>query len=154
MASGSVAPIPRNLTFEDTAALVFGGMTSLFYLRDKAKIQPGERALINGASGAVGKPRCNWRSIRRSGHRRLQFGQRGVVRSLGAERVVDYARDDFTQTGQTYDVILDAVGTCTFERCKHALAPGGRLLLVVASWVMLGAMLRPVASRSPGAHRS
>ena len=67
-----------------------------------------------------------------------------LVRSLGAERVVDYAREDFTQTGETYDIILDAVGNCTFERCKHALAPGGRLLLVVASLgQMLGAMLRP-----------
>ena len=53
-AEGSVAPMPRSLRYEDAAALVFGGTTSLFYLRDKAKIQPGERVLINGASGAVG----------------------------------------------------------------------------------------------------
>jgi NADPH:quinone reductase-like Zn-dependent oxidoreductase len=141
----SVAPIPRNLTFEDAAALVFGGMTSLFYLRDKAKIQPGERALINGASGAVGTAAVQLAKhfgAAVTGVCSLANGE--LVRSLGAERVVDYAREDFTQTGQTYDVILDAVGTCTFDRCKHALAPGGRLLLVVASLgQMLGAMLRP-----------
>jgi NADPH:quinone reductase-like Zn-dependent oxidoreductase len=141
----SVAPIPRNLTFEDAAALVFGGMTSLFYLRDKAKIQPAERVLINGASGAVGTS-----AVQLAKH----FGaavtgvcsavNAELVRSLGAERVIDYAREDFTQTGETYDVILDAVGNCPFGRCKHVLAPGGRLLLVVASLgQMLGGLLRP-----------
>jgi NADPH:quinone reductase-like Zn-dependent oxidoreductase len=142
---GSVALIPHNLTFEDAAALVFGGMTSLFYLRDKAKVQPGERVLINGASGAVGTA-----AVQLAKH----FGatvtgvcsaaNAELVRSLGAERVIDYAREDFTQTGETYDVILDAVGNCPFGRGKHALAPGGRLLLVVASLgQMLGGMLRP-----------
>jgi NADPH:quinone reductase-like Zn-dependent oxidoreductase len=141
----SVAPIPSNLTFEDAAALVFGGMTSLFYLRDKAKIQPGERALINGASGAVGTAAVQLAKHFGAAVTGVCSAANGeLVRSLGAEHVIDYAREDFTQTGQTYDVILDAVGTCTFERCKHALAPGGRLLLVVASLgQMLGAMLRP-----------
>jgi NADPH:quinone reductase-like Zn-dependent oxidoreductase len=144
----SVAPIPPNLTFEDAAALVFGGTTGLSYLRDKAKIQPGERILINGASGAVGTA-----AVQLAKH----FGaavtgvcsaaNAELVRSLGADRVIDYAREDFTHSDETYDVILDTVGNCTFERCKQALAPGGRLLLVVASLgQMLGAMLR--ASRS------
>jgi NADPH:quinone reductase-like Zn-dependent oxidoreductase len=66
------------------------------------------------------------------------------VRSLGAGRVIDYARDDFTQTGETYDVIFDAVGNCTFSRCERALSRGGRLLLVVASLgQMVGSKLRP-----------
>jgi len=67
-----------------------------------------------------------------------------LVRSLGAARVIDYAREDFSQAGDTYDIILDAVGNCPFSRCERALAPGGRLLLVVASLgEMLGGMLRP-----------
>jgi NADPH:quinone reductase-like Zn-dependent oxidoreductase len=141
----SVAPIPRNLTFEDTAALVFGGMTSLFYLRDKAKIQPSERALINGASGAVGTAAVQLAKHFGAAVTGVCSSANGeLVRSLGAERVIDYAREDFTQTGETYDVILDAVGNCPFGRCKHVLAPGGRLLLVVAGLgQMLGAMLRP-----------
>jgi NADPH:quinone reductase-like Zn-dependent oxidoreductase len=141
----SAAPIPSNLTFEDAASLVFGGMTSLFYLRDKAKIQPGERAVINGASGAVGTAAVQMAKHFGAAVTGVCSAANGeLVRSLGAERVVDYAREDFTQTGQTYDVILDAVGNCPFERCKHALAPGGRLLLVVASLgQMLGGMLRP-----------
>src|SRR5262249_23925066 len=130
----SAAPMPRNLTFEDAGALSFGGLTSLFYLRDKARIQPGERVLINGASGAVGSA-----AVQLAKH----FGavvtgvcsatNAPLVRSLGAERVIDYAREDFTQTRETYDVILDAVGNCSFARCKPVLSPGGRLLLVVAS---------------------
>jgi NADPH:quinone reductase-like Zn-dependent oxidoreductase len=130
----SVAPMPDNLTFNEAAALAFGGLTALFYLRDKARIQPRERVLINGASGAVGSA-----AVQLAKH----FGaavtgvcgatNAELVRSLGADRVVDYAREDFTQTRETYDIILDAVGNCSFERCKPVLASGGRLLLVVAS---------------------
>ena len=143
--TGNVSPIPRNLTFEDAAALVFGGMTCVVYLKDLGKIQPGERVLINGASGAVGTT-----AIQMAKH----FGatvtavcsarNTDLVRSLGATHVIDYAKEDFTQAGVTYDVILDAVGNCTFARCERALSPGGRLLLVVASLGQIfGAMLRP-----------
>jgi NADPH:quinone reductase-like Zn-dependent oxidoreductase len=136
----NVAPKPDNLTFDESAALLFGGLTSLFYLRDKARIQPGERVLINGASGAVGTA-----AVQLARH----FGARvtGVcsaanaplVKSLGAEHVVDYSREDFAQAREAYDIILDAVGNCTFARCKLALAANGRLLLVVSS---LGQMVR------------
>jgi NADPH:quinone reductase-like Zn-dependent oxidoreductase len=65
-----------------------------------------------------------------------------LVRSLGANRVVDYSKEDFTGAGETYDIILDAVGNCSFARCKPVLAPGGRLLLVVASLgQMVGALV-------------
>jgi NADPH:quinone reductase-like Zn-dependent oxidoreductase len=141
----SVAPIPPTLTFEQAAALVFGGMTSLYYLRDLAKIQRGERVVINGASGAVGTA-----AVQLARH----FGatvtgvcsarNEELVRSLGAGRVIDYTRQDFTQTGETYDVILDAIGNCSFARCERALSPGGRLLLVVAGLgQLIGTKLRP-----------
>lgn len=146
VAESSVAAVPHGLTFEVAASLVFGGMTSLFYLRDKARIQSGERVLVNGASGAVGSA-----AVQLAKH----FGaavtgvcsanNADLVRALGAGRVIDYTRDDFTRTGETYDVILDAVGNCTFARCERALAPGGRLLLVVAGLgQILGATLRPL----------
>jgi NADPH:quinone reductase-like Zn-dependent oxidoreductase len=139
----SAAPLPRNLTFQEAAALTFGGLTSLFYLRDKGRIQQSERVLINGASGAVGTA-----AVQLAKH----FGavvtgvcsaaHAPLVRSLGADRVIDYTREDFTRCGDTYDVILDAVGNCSFARCKPALAPGGRLLLVVASLgQLIGAQL-------------
>ena len=139
------APMPRSLKYEDAAALVFGGMTSLFYLRDKAKTQPGERVVINGASGAVGTA-----AVQLAKHFGATMtavcsaGNAELMRSLGAARVIDYAKQDFTRNGDTYDIILDAVGNCPFSRCKQALAPGGRLLLVVASLgEMFGGMLRP-----------
>lgn len=141
----NVAPMPRTLTFEDAVALVFGGMTSIVYLRDKGKVQPGERVLINGAAGAVGTA-----AVQLAKHfggivtAVCSTGNAELVKSLGAARVIDYAREDFTQTGETYDIILDAVGNCSFARCERALSPRGRLLLVVASLgQILGAMLRP-----------
>lgn len=130
----SVAPMPRRLKYEEAAALVFGGGTSLFYLRDKAKIQPGERVLINGASGAVGTAAVQLAKHFGAAVTGVCSGANGeLVRSIGAARVIDYARENFTRTGDTYDVILDAVGNCTFSRCEQALSPGGRLLLVVAT---------------------
>src|SRR4029434_2155433 len=115
----SAAPMPRNLPFEEAAAIPFGGLTSLYYLRDKARIQPGDRVLINGASGAVGSA-----AVQLAKH----FGatvtgvcsaaNAALVRSVGADRVIDYTGEDFTQTRETYDIILDAVGNCSFARCK------------------------------------
>ena len=141
----NVAPIPRSLTFEQSAAVIFGGLTSLFYLRDLARIQPGERVLVNGASGAVGTAAVQLaRHFGATVTGVCSAANAELVRSLGASRVIDYTREDFTQTGETYDVILDAVGNCTFSRCERALSPGGRLLLVVASLGQLfGTMLRP-----------
>ena len=141
----AVAAVPHRLTCEAATSLVFGGMTSLFYLRDKGRIQPRERILVNGASGAVGSAavqlaRCFGAVVTGV----CSAGNADLVRSLGASQVIDYARDDFTRTGDTYDVILDAVGNCTFARCARALSPGGRLLLVVASFgQIVGATLRP-----------
>ncbi|HEY7185340.1 MAG TPA: NAD(P)-dependent alcohol dehydrogenase [Vicinamibacterales bacterium] len=142
----NTVPIPPSVGYEDAAALVFGGMTTLFYLRDKAKIQLGERVAVNGASGAVGTA-----AVQLAKH----FGaivtgvcsaaNADLVRSLGAARVVDYTREDFTKIGDTYDIILDAVGNCPFSRCERALAPEGRLLLVVSS---LGEMLRGLVQPS------
>jgi len=139
----SAAPMPRNLTFEEAGALTFGGLTSLFYLRDKARIQPGERVLINGASGAVGSA-----AVQLAKHFGAEVtgvcsaANAQLVRSLGAERVIDYTREDFTQRSESYDIILDAVGNCSFARCRPVLSHGGRLLLVVASLgQLLGALL-------------
>lgn len=130
----AIALMPGNLRFEEAAALSFGGTTALFFLRDKARIQPGERVLVNGASGAVGSA-----AVQLARH----FGARvtGVcsaantawVQALGADRVIDYAREDFTRIGETYEMIFDAVGNCSFARCQPVLTDGGRLLLAVAS---------------------
>ncbi len=129
---GAVALKPPNLTYAEAAALSFGGTTALDFLR-RGKLQSGERVLINGASGGVGSA-----SVQLSKH----FGAHvtGVcstanmewVKSLGANHVIDYTQEDFTQNGETYDVIVDTVGTARFLRSKDSLKEGGRLLMVLA----------------------
>jgi len=138
----AVAAMPANLSFGEAAALTFGGLTALTFLRDKARIQAGDRVLVNGASGAVG---CA--AVQLAKHFKAEVtgicsaANAELVKSLGADRVIDYAAEDFTQGGERYDIILDAVGNCSFDRCKPALAPSGRLLLVVGTLAqMIGAM--------------
>lgn len=131
-ANGPVAIKPANLSFEQAAALCFGGATMLDFFR-RAALQSGERVLVNGASGSVGTA-----AVQLAKH----FGAHvtGVcsaanvelVRSIGADEAIDYTREDFAQSGQTYDVIVDAAGTAPFSRSARALSRGGRLLLVLA----------------------
>lgn len=148
MPEDAVAPMPKNLGFPEAAALTFGGLTAVTFLRDKARIRPGERVLVNGASGAVGTA-----AVQIAKH----FGAHvtgvcsaanaDLVRSLGANQVIDYAAEDFAarlSESSRYDIILDAVGNCSFVRCKPVLVPGGRLLLVVGSLgQMIGATIWP-----------
>ena len=129
---GAVVAKPSSLSFEEAAALSFGGTTALDFLR-RGKIQRGDRVLINGTSGAVGTA-----AVQLARH----FGAlvTGVcstanvelVKSLGATHVIDYTQQDFTRSGETYDVIVDTVGTAPYSRSKAALKEGGRLLLVLA----------------------
>lgn len=138
---GLVAATPPGLTDETAAALCFGGTTALDFLR-RGKVQPGEKVLVNGASGAVGSA-----VVQLARHAGAEVtgvcstANLDLVRSLGAAHVIDYTRDDFTRNGQTYDVIVDTAGTAPFPRCRPSLKPGGRLLLVLAG---LPAMLRGV----------
>jgi len=130
---GAVALKPPNLTYDEAAALSFGGTTALGFFRS-GKLQSGEKVLVNGASGGVGTA-----AVQLAKH----FGAdvTGVcsttnvelVRSLGATHVVDYTKADFTQNGETYDIIVDTVGTAPFSRSKNSLKESGRLLLVVAT---------------------
>lgn len=123
----SLALKPANTTFEEAAAAVDGASTALFFLRDKAELRRGERVLIIGASGSIGTY-----AVQLARH----FGAEvtGVcstanvelVTRLGAHRVVDYTRDDFTKLGETWDIILDTVGKSSFWSCKRALRDSGR----------------------------
>lgn len=128
---GPVALKPGNLSLEEAAALSFGGTTALEFLQ-LAKIQRGEKVLINGASGGVGTA-----AVQLAKHYGAEAtgvcsaANADLVRSLGATHVIDYGKEDFTQNGETYDVIMDTVGTAPYSRCKKSLKKRGRLLLVM-----------------------
>ena len=129
--NGVLAIKPANLSDEEAAVVVGGGMTALHCL-NKARIQPGQKVLIYGASGAVG---TNAVQIARNHFEAEVTGvcstaNLDMVRALGANQVVDYTQEDFTQRGETYDVIFDAVGKLDPGKGKTALKPGGIYLNV------------------------
>ncbi|MFB9643232.1 NAD(P)-dependent alcohol dehydrogenase [Agromyces lapidis] len=132
-ADGQVARKPANLSFEEAAAIVFGGHTALRYL-DRVEIVPGSEVLVNGASGAVGSAAVQLAAARGARVTAVTSGRNAeLVRSLGAERVIDYTQQDFAAPGEAarYDVIVECVGNAPFERVAHLLRPGGTLLLVI-----------------------
>ncbi|WP_225867236.1 NAD(P)-dependent alcohol dehydrogenase [Cyanobium sp. PCC 7001] len=145
---GAIAAKPPNLSFEQAAALSFGGTTALHFLR-RAALQRGERLLVNGASGAVGTAVIQL-AVHGGAEVTAVCGptNQELVRSLGAVRVIDHTTTDFSRLGESFDVILDAVGNAPLSRCRPCLAPGGRLLLVVSSLPAL--LLAPVQSRLSG----
>jgi NADPH:quinone reductase-like Zn-dependent oxidoreductase len=149
-ADGAIGRKPRNMTSEDAVTLVSGGLTARSFLR-QADLQPGSAVLVNGASGAVGTAAVQLaRHAGASVTAVCSDANRGLVISLGADRVVDYRTEDFTAGPVGYDVIVDCVGNASYERVRHLLRPGGALLLVIAD---LPAILRaPIRSRRTG-HR-
>jgi NADPH:quinone reductase-like Zn-dependent oxidoreductase len=128
---GWIALKPAESTYEEAAAIPFGGLTALFFLR-KGKIHKGQKILIYGASGSVGTYAVQLAKHFGAevtgvcGHSNLE-----LVRSLGAGTVIDYTETDFTKDGKTYDIIFDAVGKTRFSSCRHSLKPNGYYLHVV-----------------------
>jgi NADPH:quinone reductase-like Zn-dependent oxidoreductase len=124
---------PANLSFEEAASMPFGGTTALHFLR-KARLEPGETLLVIGASGAVGSAMVQL-ARHMGAHVTGVTSARNValVRSLGAEAVIDYTTDDFTKAAETYDVIADTVAASSFAKCRPVLNEHGRYLSVAGS---------------------
>jgi NADPH:quinone reductase-like Zn-dependent oxidoreductase len=128
---GLIALKPANITFDEAGAVDIAGVTALQAVRDKANVQPGQTVLINGASGGVGTFAvqiakslgaevtgvCSTRNV-------------DLVRSLGADHVIDYTKEDFTKSEQRYDVIIDNVASRTLSECRHVLTPNGKYVLI------------------------
>jgi len=127
---GTVALKPANMTYEEASTIPYGGSMALSLLR-KVRIQSGQKVLINGASGGIGSLAVQLAKYFGAevtgvcGRPRLQY-----VRSLGADKVIDYTREDFTRNGETYDLIFDILGRSSFSRCKNSLKQNGILLYV------------------------
>jgi len=123
-----MAKKPVNTTYEEAAALPFGGLEALHTLR-QANIQPGQKVLIVGAGGSIGTY-----SVQLARHYGAEVTgvdhtvKLNMLRSLGAEHVIDYTKEDFTKNGQTYDVILDTIGKSPFSRTLHSLTENGTYL--------------------------
>jgi NADPH:quinone reductase-like Zn-dependent oxidoreductase len=145
-----LAPKPANLSFADAAAVPVAAITALQGLRDKGRIQPGQKVLVHGASGGVGTfavqiaksfgaevtAVCSTRNV-------------DTARSLGADHVIDYTREDFRQSGQRYDLILAANGHRSIFDYRRALSQDGIYVMAGGGWIQLlqGMLLGPLLSR-------
>ena len=121
-----IISIPPNLSFEEAASIPYGTLTALPFLRDNGKIKAGQKVLVIGASGAVGTYAVQFAK---------HFGadvtgvcstaNTELVKSLGADKVIDYTKEDFSKTGEMYDIIFDTVGKSSFNQCKNFLSENG-----------------------------
>ncbi len=131
------------MAYEEAAALPFGAGTALYFLRDKAKVRRGQKVLVNGASGGVGVygvQLAKYYGAEVVGV--CSTANLELVKSLGADQVIDYTRQDFTQNGETYDIILDTVVSKTsFSRCKNSLKPKGLYLAIAGGLREMSQML-------------
>lgn len=126
---GAMALKPTNMTYEEAAAVPLGGLEALYFLR-KGEIQTGQKVLINGAGGSIGTfavQLARYFGAEVTGVDRS--GKLDMLRSIGADHVIDYTEEDFTKNGKTYDVIFDVIGKSSFSRSIQSLNPGGRFLL-------------------------
>jgi NADPH:quinone reductase-like Zn-dependent oxidoreductase len=149
---------PTNMTFEEAAVVVYGSLMAMPLLR-KMDIQKGQKVLINGASGSIGSAAVQIAKYYGAevtgvcGTQRLEY-----VKALGADKVIDYTREDFTKSGETYDLIVDILGKSSFLHCKKSLKQKGCYLLVSfktkqllqMAWTSMVGNKRVICGLAPG----
>jgi NADPH:quinone reductase-like Zn-dependent oxidoreductase len=150
---------PTNFTYAEAASIPFGATAALYFLRDMAKLQPGQKVLIIGASGCTGVYAVQLAKTYGAEVTGVcSTGNLEMVRSLGADHSIDYTKEDFTQNGQTYDVILDMVpGKSSFGRYKSSLKPNGLYLagagglqaFAQMAWTALAGGKKVIAGMAP-----
>ena len=139
--NSALARMPQDANFDDAAAIVEGGLTALNFLKHKAAIKQGQHVVIYGASGSVGTASIQVaKSFGTTVTAICSSANFDLVKSLGADFVIDYRQEDFTENGLTYDIIFDTVGKLSFSKCKHSLTPTGIYLDAGRVWTIFPMM--------------
>ena len=135
---GVLTKKPAGMSWEEAATLPLAGNTALYFIRDLGQVQAGQKVLINGASGAIGSfavQLAKYYGAEVTGV--CSTTNVELVKSLGADKVIDYTKEDFTESGQSYDVIFDAVSKSSFSRCKGSLKNKGSYLITLPTLTVL-----------------
>jgi len=141
--NGVILPMPENLDFSEAANFCDGHLTSYNFLKEIAKVKPGQKVLINGASGALGTSAIQIARYMGAHVTAVCSGRNvGLVRSLGADEVIDYLQKDFTKSDRKYDYVYDTIGKSSFSACKNILSEKGIYLSPVLKFSLLLQMIK------------
>lgn len=141
-AEGRVYPVPEGISFEQAACLPIAGLTALQSLRDHGRLVAGQKVLINGASGGVGHFAVQIAKVFGAEVTGVTSGRNAAfVKGLGADKVIDYSKEDFTKGSERYDLIFDAVSMSSFSACKRALTASGRYVSTLPNATIIAQVL-------------